>query len=90
MGDAMDVRLGVALIAGGSGLGLVVVFALWRRIRGWMALGLLVLCGLAIAAGGLLVQDEVDTGSWVVALALLGALSPVHGRLVFGRPGRGR
>jgi hypothetical protein len=42
---------------------------------------------VAIGAGGLLVQGDADAGSWVITLTLLGTLSPLHGRLVFGPPG---
>ena len=42
----------------------------------------------AIAAGGLLVQEDVGAASWAFALVLLAILAPVHARLVFGPPGR--
>jgi hypothetical protein len=83
----MAVGAGVALIAGGALGSLLVLFAGWRRLSAPLAFGLLVLCGVAIGAGGLLFQDEVSLGSWVITVGLLGALSPFHGRLVFGLPG---
>jgi len=43
---------------------------------------------MAIGAGGLLVQEGVGPGDWALTLLVLGALNPLHGRLVFGRPGR--
>ena len=83
----MAVGAGVALIAGGVLASLLVLFVGWRRLSAPLALGILVLCGVAIGAGGLLVQDGAAVGSWVITLGLLGALSPLHGRLVFGPPG---
>jgi hypothetical protein len=51
------------------------------------ALALTAACGTAIGAGGLLVQEDVGPASWAVALVVLGVLTPVHARLVFGEPG---
>jgi len=81
------VGAGIVLIAGGVVLSLPVLFVSWRRLSPPLAYGLLVVCGVAIGAGGLLVQDGASTGSWLIALGTLGTLSPFHGRLVFGRPG---
>jgi hypothetical protein len=83
----MAVGAGVALIAAGALGSLLVLFAAWRRLSAPLAFGLLVLGGAAIGAGGLLVQDEASVGSWVITMGLLGGLSPLHGRLVFGPPG---
>lgn len=83
----MAVGAGIALIAGGAVLSLLVLFVIWRRLSPPVAYGLLVLCGVAIGAGGLLVQDDAGAGSWLIAIGTLGTLSPLHGRLVFGRPG---
>ena len=86
----MSDGLGVALILGGAALGLVVMFALWRRVPAVVALALLSACTAAVGAGGLLVQEEAGAGSWVIALVTLGILGPLHGRLVCGPPGPGR
>jgi len=43
---------------------------------------------VGVAVGGLLVQDDVGAASWVLAVAVLGVVGPVHARLVFGQPGR--
>jgi hypothetical protein len=40
-----------------------------------------------VGAGALLVQDGVSGAEWALTLAVLAALGPLHGRLVFGRPG---
>jgi hypothetical protein len=83
----MAVGTGIALIAGGAALSLLVLLITWRRLSPPVAYALLVACGVVIGAGGLLVQDEAGAGSWLIATVTLGTLSPFHGRLVFGRPG---
>jgi hypothetical protein len=79
---------GVATIVGASALGLLTVLVLWRRLPAAAALATIALCGVGVAVGGLLVQDDVGTASWVVAVVVLGVIAPVHARLVFGPPGR--
>lgn len=86
----MDVGAGFGLIASGSLLGLVTAFGLWRRIAARAAFGLLVASGALVGAGALLVQDEAGPGEWALTLVVLGVLSPVHWRLLFGRPGPAR
>ena len=78
---------GVALIVGGSVLGLLTVFVWWRRLANAPAVAMTVLCGALIGAGGLLVQQDVGVWSWVAAVAICCVLAPVHARFVFGRPG---
>jgi hypothetical protein len=80
---------GIATIAVASSCGLVIVFFLWRRLPGVTALALMAVCGVALGAGGLVVQEAVGPASWAVALVVLGVLTPVHARLVFGPPGPG-
>jgi hypothetical protein len=84
----VSVGAGVALIVAGSTLGLLTVFVLWHRIPSGLALVAASMCGMGLAAGGLLVQEDVGVASWVFALVLLAILAPVHARLVFGPPGR--
>ena len=86
----MNVGAGTALIVAASAVGALIVFGLWRRLSPGAAFGSLAACGTALAAGGLLVQEDVGPASWVVALATLAVLTPVHMRLVFGKPGAGR
>ena len=85
----MSRGVGVATIAVASACGLVTVFFLWRRLPPVTALALMAVCGMAIGAGGLLVQEDVGPASWAVALVVLGVVAPVHARLVFGPSGRG-
>ena len=79
---------GIALIVAGSLLGLLTQFGLWRRLPGLAALILLAVAGVAVGCGALLVQEGVGAGDWALTLLVLGGLTPLHGRLVFGRPGR--
>lgn len=86
----MAVALGVAVIVVSGAMLALVMFGLWKRLPAGLAFALVVACSLGIAAGGLLVQDEVDRASWVLALSLLGVLGPLHARLILGSPGRAR
>ena len=79
---------GVATIVGASVLGLLTVFVLWHRVPAAAAYALTTVWGIGVAVGGLLVQDDVGAASWVLAIAVLAVLGPVHARLVFGPPGR--
>ena len=83
----MHVRVGIVLIVAASAVGTLIVFGLWRRLPAGLAYGSVGACGMGIAAGGLLVQEGVSVASWVVALAALAAVAPLHVRLVFGPPG---
>lgn len=84
----MSTGAGVVTIACASALGLLTVFVLWRRVPAAATYALMASCGVGVAVGGLLVQDDVGTASWVVAVVALGVVTPVHARLVFGPPGR--
>ena len=84
----MSTGAGVVTLAGASALGLLTVFVLWRRVPAAAAYALMASCGVGVAVGGLLVQDDVGTAAWVVAVVALGVVTPVHARLVFGPPGR--
>lgn len=85
----MHPEAGIGLIVGGVSLALLVVLALWRRIAPPLAFGLLAATGVAVGAGALLVQEHVGAGDWVITIGALGVLTPIHMRLVFGRPGGG-
>lgn len=84
----MNDGVGVALIVSGCILGLLTLFGLWRRLPVPAAFALLAASGAAVGAGALLVQEGAGPGDWALTLSVLGALTPLHGRLVFGRPGR--
>lgn len=82
----MNVGLGVGLICGASTLGLLVAFGPLRRLRSAVSTVVFGLAGVAVGAGALLVQDEASAAEWTITLVALGVLTPIHGRLVFGRP----
>jgi hypothetical protein len=84
----MDAGVGLALIVAGSLLALLIAIGLWQRLPGPAALALLAAAGVIVGAGALLVQDDPGPGDWALTLLVLGLLTPLHGRLVFGPPGR--
>ena len=80
----------MALIAAALVCGAFTLFVLWPRLPSVVGLAMMAVCGATIAAGGLLLQDDPDTGDRILAIAVLAALAPLHSRLVFGRPGARR
>jgi len=56
-----------------------------RSIGAWFAL--LGVSGAGIATGCLLVQDRVDTGSWIIAPVAGAILAVVHARVLFAPGG---
>lgn len=84
----MNACIGLGLIVAGSLLVLLTVIGLWRRLPGPAALVLLAAAGAIVGGGALLVQDDPGSGDWGLTLLVLGVLTPLHARLVFGRPGR--
>jgi hypothetical protein len=78
------------LIAAGVVCGSFTLFVLWPRLPTVAGLLLTAVCGAAIAAGGLLVQDDTGVGDWILAVAVLSSLAALHSRLVFGPPGARR
>ena len=83
----MSAALGVLSIVLGAALGLLVGVVGWPRLGAPAAFGLMVVVGLVIGAGALIVQDDVSSAEWIVGVLVLCALSPVHARFLFGRPG---
>src|SRR5439155_16413559 len=77
---------GVALIAAALVCGAFTLFVLWPRLPSVVGLAMMAVCGAAIAAGGLLLQDDPGNGDRILAIAVLAALAPLHSRLVFGPP----
>ena len=81
--------LGIALIVAGSLLGLGVALVAWHRLPSAACLAGVAACAALAGAGGLLVQDPdlVSAGDWVLTLAALAVLAPLHARYALGRPG---
>jgi hypothetical protein len=82
--------VGVGLIVGASLLAGLVLVALWRRMPAAVAMLALAGIGAVMGAGALLVQDRASGAEWAIATIVIGVLTPIHARLVLGRPGAGR
>ncbi len=76
---------GIALIGGGTVLGLGVALLAWRRLSPALALGMLAAAGAIVGSGALLVQDRASGADWALTLVMLGGLTPLHAWLLFGR-----
>lgn len=81
-----DIAVVVVIVA--TALGLVLVFGLWHRLPERAALAAAGVLGTALGAGVLLLQDDPGPWDWVAALSILAVGTPLHCRMVFGRPGR--
>jgi drug/metabolite transporter (DMT)-like permease len=83
------VRTEIALVLVGATtvLGLVLVFGLWHRLPERVALATAGAIGMALGAGVLLLQEDPGPWDWVAALGILAVGTPLHCRMVFGRPG---
>jgi hypothetical protein len=79
--------IGVGLGVFGGGLGLLML-ARWRRLPERTAPILASVLGAAVGAGALLLQDDPEAADWVVTLGLLAAFTPLHVRMLVGRPGQ--
>jgi hypothetical protein len=83
MGDALGVTVlltcGIAILATAS--------AVRTRAPRRVVDGLLALEGAGLAAGGLLLLDDVETGSWILAPVALAILVPLHVRALFAGEG---
>jgi uncharacterized membrane protein len=79
--------VGVAAIVAGAALALGVVFFLWGRLAAVVAFAALTIAGVLVGVGALAVQAHVGFADRVVTVLVLAVLTPVHGRLVFGKPG---
>jgi hypothetical protein len=78
---------GPATIVSATALFLVGLFGVrsGRALGAWSAV--LAVSGAGIAIGCLLVQDQVDTASWIIAPVAGAILAPVHARVLFAPGG---
>lgn len=67
-------------------MALLVAFVLWRRLPAAALFVSLAACGALVGVGALLVQDRSGPGDWAIAPIALAVLTPIHARLVLGRP----
>jgi len=80
--------MGIGLIVAGAAVGLATAFGLRTRAPALVVAAVLAGCGLALAAGAILVQDHVSTTNRILTLVLLSFLVPAHVRIVLGPFGR--
>jgi hypothetical protein len=80
----VNVGAGVTLIVAGAAVALPTAFLLRTRVPAAFVASILALCGLALGAGALLVQDHVSTTNWVLTCVLVTFLVPAHARIVLG------
>jgi hypothetical protein len=85
----MHRAVGIALIVGGSLVGLAFAFPLRRKAPAVVVAVVLALCGLALGAGALLVLQHVSATNWTITLVLMTILVPAHVRVVLGPFGVG-
>lgn len=81
--------LAVALIVVGTAAVLGVAFGLRDRLPAFAVIGLLAAGGALVAAGALLARDHAGGGDWVLALAGLALLMPLHAWALLGPLGKG-
>jgi hypothetical protein len=85
--------MGAWILAGSALVAAVAAFALRNRIQGALVALILTTAGAGIGWGGMLLQKDPSTVEFVVGVALMAALVPLHVRIVLGRFGpaaRGR
>jgi hypothetical protein len=86
----VHVGTGVALIVIGAAVALPTALLLRTRAPAAVVAAILALCGLALGAGALLVQDHVSTTNWILTCVLVTFLVPAHARIVLGPFGPAR
>jgi hypothetical protein len=85
--SVVDEVVGWAVIAASAALLLATAFVVRTRIATAAFDGLLAAAGAGLAVGGLLLVDDVETGSWIVAPVALAVLTVVHVRAMFAGSG---
>jgi hypothetical protein len=79
--------VGVVIVALGAAASLAGLAGMrsGRSLAVWS--GVLAVAGAAVAAGGLLLQDDPGSASWLIAPMTGAAISVVHGRTLFAAGG---
>jgi hypothetical protein len=83
----MNGLLGVLVLAGSAGLVAATAIEFRRRLPGDQVDRLFAAAGAGLGLGALLVQREVGPVEWVAVPVALGALFPLHARLLFAGDG---
>jgi hypothetical protein len=82
--DRMGDGAGVAMIVAGAAGLLVVAFGLRRMLASAVVFGLLAVLWVLVGAGALVVQSSTTTADWIVTLAAVATLGPLHLRFLLG------
>lgn len=82
----MRTGVGVGIVVGAGALGLLVL-ARWHRLSEGVARALAAALGATVGAGVLLLQEDPGAADWVVTVGVLAAFTPLHVRMLAGRPG---
>ena len=83
----MHQTIAIAVLVGASILGVAVALPLRPRLDPRVRDALMALAGAGLGVGGLLLQSDVEPGSWVVAPVLLAIVAPLQVRALFARGG---
>jgi hypothetical protein len=83
----MNALLGVLVVTGSAGLVAATAIEFRRRLPGEQVDRLFAAAGAGLGLGALLVQQGVGPVEWVVVPVALGALFPLHARLLFAGDG---
>lgn len=83
----MRTGIGVSVVVVGGALGLLLL-ARWRHLPARTASICAAAVGAAVGAGAMLLQDDPGVADWVVAVGVLGSISPLHARMLVGPAGR--
>jgi hypothetical protein len=83
----MHETIAIAVLVGASILGFAVALPLRPRLDPRVRDSLMALAGAGLGVGGLLLQSDVEPGSWIVAPVLLAIVAPLHVRALFARGG---
>ncbi len=84
MGDGAGIAL---IVVGAAG---VVVGGFWlrRMLHGPVVFAVISGSSVILTAGALVVQDHTTAADWIVAIAAMALLGPVHVRVLLGPFGR--
>jgi hypothetical protein len=83
----MDGLVGVLMLSGSAGLVAATAVEFRRRLPGDQVDRLFAAAGAGLGLGALLVQHDVGPVEWVAVPVALGALFPLHARLLFAGDG---
>jgi hypothetical protein len=79
--------IAIVILMGASVLAVAVALPLRSRLGTRTRDALLAVAGAGMGVGGLLLQSDVEPGSWIVAPLLLAIVTPLHVRALFARGG---